>query len=321
MSGEQKRHHVVPEFYLRRFANEKERITVVRRGARPHTTHVRNAGVVGKFNIVTDPGGNPSLVVEKMFADFEGLAKPIIEQIAATGHIPMHEPRSLVAQYMALQYTRTPEWRDIANIEAEIHAKTLMSAHTDASLRKMLRAMHGREPTEEEFAAAQYARDNIDEFTIEESNNDFFRAAIRLATDDVMPHFLHEMHWHLVQADDPVFITSDHPIVFHRAPGIPVGIVTAPIIYFPIDPYRTIMLVAEKRWDSPLLEPRPAAIRDINQLIADNFYEWIAYHPAHTAPLHGLEVPDDSPLMSYNGAAVYGDKRGIQDALSECPLR
>ncbi len=145
MSGEQKRHHVVPEFYLR-FANEKERITVVRRGARPHTTHVRNAGVVGKFNTVTDPGGNPSLVVENMFADFEGLAKPIIERIAETGHIPMHEPRSLVAQYMALQYTRTPEWRDVANIEAEIRAKTLMSAHTDASLRRMLRAMHGREP-------------------------------------------------------------------------------------------------------------------------------------------------------------------------------
>jgi len=194
MSGEQKRHHVVPEFYLRRFANAHERITVMRRGEKPHTTHVRNAGVIGKFNTVTDPEGNPSLAVERMFADFEGRAKPIIEAIAETGNIPMHQPRSLLAQYMALQYTRTPEWRDILNIGTEIHAKTLMSSHTDASLREMLRRMHRRAPTEEEFAAAQYARDHIDDFLIEESSNTFFRAAIRLATDDIMPHLLQAMH-------------------------------------------------------------------------------------------------------------------------------
>jgi len=112
-------------------------------------------------------------------------------------------------------------------------------------------------------------------------------------------------------------MTSDHPIVFHRPPGIPVGIVTAPIIYFPIDPYRALMLSSEKRWDSQVLEPRPAAVRDINQLVVDNFYAWIAHHPAHVEPLKGLDIPDDPPLMSYNGAMVHGDRRGIQDALGE----
>lgn len=316
MSGKAKRHHVVPRSYLERFARN-EQVTVVRRGEEPYTANVRDTGVVGQFNLITGPDGEPSLAVEEMFGIFEGKAMPILAEIARSGHIPMHEPRSLVAQYMALQYTRTPEWRDLADIQTELHAKSLMLGHTDDSIRAMLREMQGREPTEEEFAAGRYARDHIDDFAIELSNNDFFINAIRTATDDIMPYLLQEMQWDLIQADEPAFITSDHPVVFPRPPGVPMGILDGRQIFFPIDPHRALMLTRGPVQRSRLYVPRPGTTSMMNQIVADSFYEWIAHHPNQRGALEGLRIPDDPPLLSVNGAMVYGDRRGIGEAMNE----
>jgi hypothetical protein len=316
MPGKAKRHHVVPRFYLERFARG-EHVTVVRRGEKPYTGNVKDTGVVGQFNLIVGRDGEPSLVIEEMYRDFEGTAKPIIEEIAATGFIPMHHPRSLLAQYMALQYTRTPEWRDVADIQTEIMAKTLMLAHTDDSLWAMLAEMQGREPTEEEFAAGKYARDHIDDFTIELSNNDFFQGAIRTATDDIMPYLLQQMHWDLIQVEEPTFITSDHPIVFARPPGIPIGILDALQVFFPIDPWRALMLTKGPVRESRLLGINPETARKIDQIIADRSYEWVAHHPDQQKALEGIEIPADSPLISVNGATIYGDKRGIAGGVDE----
>lgn len=316
MSGDPIRHHVVPEFYLKRFA-VLERLMVMRGGQEPFHAKVNQFAVIRHFNTVTDPNGNPSYIVETMFGEFEKRTAPILREIAETGCIPMHEPRSLIAQYMALQYLRTPEWRDLADIEAEIHAKSLVLTHTDETVKQMYREMENREATEKEVAGARYARAHIDEFTIEQSNNNYFLDLIKSATNDIMPHLLQNVHWDLIQADDRVFIASDHPIVFPRPPNMPIGILNAPVVFFPIDPYRTLMLRQGPVQHSRFLAPKRELIIMINQLIADNFYEWVAYHPDQPDALDGLDIPEDPPLMGYSNVMVHGDKRGINAAVAE----
>ena len=95
------------------------------------------------------------------------------------------------------------------------------------------------------------------------------------------------------------------------------GILDAPLVYFPIDPYRTLMLTKRPIRPSRLLAPKPEAIHMTNQLIADNFYEWIAYYPDQRDALDNLDIPADPPLLSVNSAMVHGDKRGIADAVDE----
>lgn len=318
MGSDPIRHHVVPEFYLKRFADADERLMVLRRGnPKPFLAKVNRFALLRNFNTITDEDGNPSYEIERRYKRVEDATAPILRTIAERDGIPVGEPRAILALFMALQSTRTPEFRDLTNLQVEMHAKMLMYGHNDTSLRSMLQAMRGREPTEEEFVEAKQMVANIDGITIEATKEYSLGLAWKLAIEGIMPHLWRERFWYLIRADEPVFITSDHPIVFHRAPGIPIGIETAPIIYFPIDPYRTLMLLKEKKWDYQLLEPHAAAIKDINQLIANEFYEWIAYHPDHEGPLLGIEVAEQGPMMSYNGKEVYGDKRDIGDALAE----
>lgn len=317
MSSDPIRQHIVPAFYLKRFA-ANDRLIVVRRGMpKPFIAKVNRFALLRNFNTVTGPDGNPSYEIEHRYKRCEDATAPILRMIADTGSIPVGEPRAVLALFMALQSTRTPEFRDLTNLEIEMHLKMLMYGQNDASIRHTLREMGGREPTEEEFTHAKAIIENIDGMRIEATNEYSLELAWNLATEAIMPHLWRERAWYLIQADERVFMTSDHLTVFHRAPGIPIGIETAPIIYFPIDPYRTIMLLKEKKWATQLLAPHPAAIRDINQLIANELYEWVAYHPEQADPLAGLEVPEEGPMMSYNSKGVYGDKRGMEEATAE----
>ena len=128
-----------------------------------------------------------------------------------------------------------------------------------------------------------------------------------------MPHLLQKMHWLLLKAKGREFITSDHPIVFPRAPGIGIGIETTPIIFFPIDPYRVIILTRERRWKSGHMSRQ--IIPYINQMIADNCYEWIAYHPDQKDALSGITITEPDPMFSINGAPIYASGSGMDEAM------
>ena len=76
---EPRRHHLLPRFYLRSFADERERLTVVpRAGASgPQTTYtatVENILVERDYYAIRDEDGERSQVVEKALGRLEGAA-------------------------------------------------------------------------------------------------------------------------------------------------------------------------------------------------------------------------------------------------------
>jgi hypothetical protein len=85
---EPKRHHYVPQWYLRRFANRREQIRVYHRGNGAYfTTSVENAAVQTGFYTIKEASGRESQVVEKVLGDIDGKADKVASRMI-TGRFP-----------------------------------------------------------------------------------------------------------------------------------------------------------------------------------------------------------------------------------------
>ena len=106
-----KRHHHVPAFYLRGFADERDTITTVRLGgAEPFTTKVQNTAAENGFYAVPGHQEGPD-VFERLLSSVEGDAAAVFRKLEA-GTWPLEvEDRATLTSFIALQVTRGPEQR------------------------------------------------------------------------------------------------------------------------------------------------------------------------------------------------------------------
>lgn len=116
----QKRHHLVPRFYLERFGNPKKQVTVyVRRARRSYVTSILTTAVEAGFYEVRDESGEQSEMVEDALENIEGVAKSVIEDIAE-GFLPANEAeRATLTVFLSLQVTRTRELRATSQVIRE----------------------------------------------------------------------------------------------------------------------------------------------------------------------------------------------------------
>jgi hypothetical protein len=146
--GEPKLHHYVPQFYLRRFADESGRLWVWDRGrdrafpGRPRSV----AAEKGFYHLgeLAERGHDP-LTMEKQFSHLEGEVSLItdqwlswLRQMAPGEEIEIPQVnREMLSLYIALQFLRTADAREILAAHAEKLEKQKLPAeekqrlHTD----------------------------------------------------------------------------------------------------------------------------------------------------------------------------------------------
>ena len=105
-----KRHHTVPQFYLRGFSEADQVGTVRLPGDRRFLQSVRKAASeTGFYNIENHPDGTDAF--EKILSGIEGQAAAVVLKIDQ-GIWPLEQPdRDCLAYYVALQAVRGPEQR------------------------------------------------------------------------------------------------------------------------------------------------------------------------------------------------------------------
>lgn len=108
-----KLHHYVPQGYLRGFATNKERISVIplNESRRTFTTNIRNVAARSHFH--TLEGIDEPDVMEKGYAETEGTCLPLIRRLAR-GELSLdRSERFHLSFYIALQAVRGPFMREI----------------------------------------------------------------------------------------------------------------------------------------------------------------------------------------------------------------
>src|SRR4051794_36128639 len=107
MGSEPRRHHLVPRWYLKRFATAKDRIGVLDSGAQKrYVATVRTAGAeVGFYDVTAD--GLPRDAVEQLLGRVEAPASGATKKLTTSGPTSLSPTeRSDVALFVATQLLR-----------------------------------------------------------------------------------------------------------------------------------------------------------------------------------------------------------------------
>lgn len=142
-----KRHHTVPQFYLRGFAADNRIASILLPGEHRFIQSVRDASVSKNFYALEDhPEGSD--VIEKALSEIEGAAAAVLEKVQdGTWPLPIEDRMSL-GYFISLQATRVPVQRQSFDQAAAMMLRLKIGTGGKSGLRRRLEE-HGQEVTED----------------------------------------------------------------------------------------------------------------------------------------------------------------------------
>lgn len=286
---EMTRHHVVPQMYLRRFADSRGQVVLASRRdtSVQHRTSVgRACREVGYYEIPTAdleedarPGHDPE-AVERLLSQIEGAANLRLAELLDGGCPPTPEIRFRLSLFFSLQMTRGTAFRRTLDELASAVAPTwLDSEFSEENIRQRL-AERGEEAT-------QVFVDEVRAFVTgpngprpEFRQGHYVQHALAHALQ--LQEHLFKRRWRVLEFETPSLITSDEPVaVFVGNSRLPMGPANARAIWVPID--RQHALAMTLTGSEGLVRSGATRARRLNQLVADQAQRWIICHPEDSA--------------------------------------
>jgi hypothetical protein len=287
------RHHLVPQTYLRRFANEKKYLVMVPRDdiTTPRSVTVNNAcNQAGFYEIPTDDlevearEGHDPEQVESILAVIENESKQYIDEILNGVFPPSPESRFRLSMYVAFQITRGWGFRRKMDEVAELVAPYYVEMHASPErIRGILRRQgrpHG--PTDVDNMIARLVGPDGLRPVLRQGH--YVQNMLELAMN-LLP-LLYQRVWRLLDFREPMLLTSDEPVAVRRS-GDAGGIADSRAIWFPLD--RQHALAFTQGGIEGIVPSARTRANQINSIIANQAHRWIFHHPDDN-PLAGLEI-------------------------------
>lgn len=209
-----KRHHAVPQFYLRRFATPEDQIWVYDKvTGDTHCTSITNASVETHLYSVTLDDGTHMTDVEDFLAKIESSAAPVLAAFM-DGRPIEGQDRMNMASFIAMMYVRTHAFRRCyAEGFVKMMQTTLYSiARDDRAFESQTRRYekaHGS-LTNEEKQALHEGMLNPSKFKVIVNRDWTLRA---LTVHDALAPIVNKMHWSLLYVPGPHYlVTGDNPV-------------------------------------------------------------------------------------------------------------
>lgn len=312
--SEPRRHHYVPGFYLRRFANKKSQVVQYDRdGRRGYANAVANCAVETDFYRLLGQDGSPSNDAEEFFNIVETHTSEAMRTIDL---LPLgetcldKEARLTLAIHIAFQFIRTREARDLANQLGDLIYRgnlelSLRGKSGDAFIEE-LTELAGRLPTENEISAARKFIEDPTATKILPSFNELYPMMVSAAFE-VAPKIA-ARPWVLLECTAPAFLTSDRPVTFWRDrrrgdAAFGLGLDNADAVYFPLDPKKMLVVLQGPSDSLERRSPTRADVRKINAIVANWSYRFIYHHPNHR-PVDKRILSQSTPLIVVNGRGI-----------------
>ena len=251
-----RRHHLLPRFYLRSFADRDERITVIPRQAeqgptKPHTTGIVNVLVERDFYTITDEHGGPDFALEHAFSVLESRAAEALRVLLEEGLVLSDRLRSAWSEFMAFQVTRGRQFRksfaDFVDRSNKGILRTLAAQAPDEYFERISAELvaQGKEPLGEITPEVRKKWADGERFTVVPSQEHTIEMSM-VAIDELTIIFF-QMAWKLVRFAAPCLFTSDHPVLYWREPDrlspfMGIGPATANEIRIPLSPSAVLVL-------------------------------------------------------------------------------
>lgn len=316
MGDRPKRHHTVPQFYLRGFAaGERLEAVNVRTGAH-HSTNVSDATVEANFYTVPDHSSDPSSF-EAELSRIEDAVAPVYRSIV-DGSWPLDpDHRALFAHYITLQFLRLPSHR--TQMQNVLAADLRVLAYEDPKEFARIMDLPGA-PRGVDFSVGDLPPLVSSAVHIEQ---------IATLVPKLAGHVLGRP-WELVRFDAPSLLTSDEPLTPLSNPrevqSVGLGLENSWALIFPLT--RELALVMFRDPSGPLGDLVAADIalgrfdfarvgdnessRLFNQNSVMHAYRFVYHHPDD-----GHLVPADVSELSKRGGRINFDD--LPDGLYPSP--
>lgn len=230
-----KRHHYVPQFYLRGFADGEQIATVRLPGDVRYTTSVRKTGAENGFHSVPGhPDGDDAF--EKVLSPIEGEASQIFGRIES-GEWPLPpNDRATLAYFIALQATRGPEQRRNMDQLAASMTRLEIGYGGKANVKAWAKQERGIDLTDDEAELMWEQATQPGGPPIRHTALAHIEQMMEMV-DTIQPS-LSFRPWTLIRFDDESLITSDTPVTMTARPDdgpwMGVGFMTAQLVLYPL---------------------------------------------------------------------------------------
>ncbi len=301
------RHHLVPQFYLRNFADSNQQLALVDRDRpdRVVRSAVRKAcAEVGFYRIETevlardeDRAGHDPESIEHHLSQFEQAAAPAVYKLLRTGWADFTtEDWYHLINHIALQTIRGHRWREDFNAMATHHMRLqLGETVTDDSVRTWLHA-NGRPASADDVGIFKAEMLGPSGPKLVAPDAVMIQEGIKLALGELGERLAHQMTWSLILSDTEPVLTSDEPVCWWSPGDAPVGYLTASIVWLPLSP-RVILQLRDREAEHEELGLPPCStpagrdelVRLVNSQIANQAHRWVVHHP-DDRPLDGLQI-------------------------------
>jgi hypothetical protein len=304
-----KRHHQVPRSYLNRFA-AGDRVFVRRRDGGAFESSTLNVAVESGFYDVPEDGGVPVTMVEDTLALVDGAGARVLSRIDATGQPPGagSDDRVELAMFVALQMTRTTEYREHAMFSERVFAWLGDRPLTEPLMAEYLETVHlGFPPRPRE---AEAALDFVTAATRDGLDGEVFGIRMMLTSAQLLLPRILALNWTVEVAGDRRFITSDSPVILWRKPSRRdefqgIGIETAREVRIPLDPDKQLVLSTRTR--ATRIEVAAHRVRICNAEMARGSHRFVLGHPNSRPDIEALHLPARGPSVRFNLGPLYVD--------------
>lgn len=206
-----KRHHYLPQFYLRNFTDNKGLLWVFDRGTNEYRQqHPVNTALQNDYYTFRDKDEQKHAEIEELFSSIEGKAKPVIDKLDR-GNIITLEEKEILASFISFQKTRVPDFEKTINELSEKGMKKIVQMNLSSkegaeSFIKKYKKDTGKKIEMEKLI--DVARNN--EYSIEFQRE--WSLPMILSIGKELSKYFVNMDWVFLQApQNSSFITCDSP--------------------------------------------------------------------------------------------------------------
>lgn len=277
-SGRARTHHLIPEFYLLRFAGDHGRVLVTDKWTGERKRIAPRVLVTERDYYTVQTVEGPSDEIERWLSSLEGATAEALRRIEAGAFPPKGEDLGILSTFLAFQMCRGRQFQ--AMVESMVQGTTELSSRMLASIPDAMRAAiyhsERRLASDEEIREHQeYLREALEDERVRTEVPRGYSIDLMVSTAPEVAKILAQRSWMLVEAPSPVFITGDVPLALWSEPfpdgrPIPVGAMTAREITFPMDSRRCILL------GKPNEAPGQYRVRERTALMLNDRHYWYA---------------------------------------------
>ena len=304
-------HHFVPRFYLRGFANAKDRVAVRDREGRSYVTSTRN--VMARSGLYTVPGHHSEMeetlsrIETETSLPFKALLSGSLPPLGSTD-------RSTLANFMAIQMSRNLDDFAVFFILAREASKAFGSLPVSKEdMRSLLTERYGFEPNDSEVETARDITNFFGTAPLDAAQMKNMELDIMLGASRKVAPGIEKRTWSLESSKKADLITSDRPVVLWNPP-LPqdrykgVGIEDAEEIWLPVD--RKRILILRNSGPSGTRRIGPERVSIVNQHIARHCGKAIVSHPSVAGETARIELASRRPTFRFSKGPAFDQDTG-----------